>query len=82
VHSDAATAAATQWPRTLQLYEQLLVPAPSPAIALHRAVAVTELHCSAAGLALVEDLPLHNYYLLQAIRADFLHGRIQSLAGS
>src|SRR5205085_11907349 len=44
VHSDAPTAAATDWWQILQLYNQLLALAPSPVVALHRAVAVAEVH--------------------------------------
>ena len=42
VHSDAPTAAATDWRQILQLYDQLLALAPSPVVALNRAVAVAE----------------------------------------
>ena len=36
------TAAATDWPQILQLYDQLLALAPTPVVALNRAVAVAE----------------------------------------
>ena len=72
VHSDAATAADTQWVQILQLYDQLLALAPSPVVALHRAVALAELAGPAAALAATEGLPLEPYYLFHAIRADFL----------
>ena len=39
VHSDAPTAAATDWRQILQLYDQLLSIAPGPVVALNRAVA-------------------------------------------
>src|SRR5207249_429890 len=42
VHSDAPVAAATDWRQILRLYDQLLVLAPSPIVALNRAVAVAE----------------------------------------
>ena len=42
VHSDAPTAVATDWGQILQLYDQLLSLAPSPIVALNRAVAVAE----------------------------------------
>ena len=42
VHSDAPTAAVTDWGQILQLYDQLLVVAPGPVVALNRAVAVAE----------------------------------------
>ena len=40
VHSDAPTAAATDWAQVVALYDQLLIVAPSPVVALNRAVAV------------------------------------------
>jgi len=70
VHSDAPTAAATDWSQILQLYDQLLALAPSPVVVLNRAVAVAELEGPEAALALVDDLDLDAYYLFHAIRAD------------
>jgi RNA polymerase sigma-70 factor, ECF subfamily len=70
VHSDAATAADTDWRQILQLYDQLLAIAPSPVAALNRAVAVAEVDGPAAGLTELNDLNLGGYYLFHAIRAD------------
>jgi RNA polymerase sigma-70 factor, ECF subfamily len=72
VHSDAGTAADTQWDQIVQLYDQLLAIAPSPVAALHRAVAVAELNGPQAALGLIADLPLEDYYLFHAVRADLL----------
>jgi RNA polymerase sigma-70 factor, ECF subfamily len=72
VHSDAATAAATDWGQILALYDQLLAVAPGPVVALNRAVAVAEVQGPAAALAIVDGLDLNGYYLLHAIRADLL----------
>ena len=72
VHSDAPTAAATDWRQILQLYDQLLALAPSPVVALNRAVAVAEVEGPAAALALVDGLDLGGYHLFHAIRADLL----------
>jgi RNA polymerase sigma-70 factor, ECF subfamily len=72
VHSDAPTAAATDWRQVLALYDQLLALAPSPVVALNRAVAVAEVEGPAAALALVDDLELDRYHLFHAIRADLL----------
>jgi RNA polymerase sigma-70 factor, ECF subfamily len=72
VHSDAPTASATGWDQILRLYDQLLVIAPSPVVALNRAVAVAEVQDPAAALTLVDDLGLDRYYLYHAIRADLL----------
>jgi RNA polymerase sigma-70 factor, ECF subfamily len=72
VHSDAPSAAATDWRQILRLYDQLLAVAPSPVVALNRAVAVAEVDGPAAALALVDALDLGGYYLFHAIRADLL----------
>ena len=72
VHSDAASAAATDWRQILVLYDQLLAYDPSPVVALNRAVALAEVEGSGAGLAAVDDLPLQGYYLYHAVRADLL----------
>jgi RNA polymerase sigma-70 factor (ECF subfamily) len=72
VHSDAPSAESTDWRQIVTLYDQLLACAPSPVVALHRAVAVAEVSGPAAALALVADLSLDSYYLCHAIRADLL----------
>jgi RNA polymerase sigma-70 factor (ECF subfamily) len=72
VHSDAPTAAATDWRQILQLYDQLLALAPTSVVALNRAVAVAEVEGSESALAAVESLDLGDYYLFHAIRADLL----------
>ncbi|OOL26776.1 RNA polymerase subunit sigma-24, partial [Rhodococcus rhodochrous] len=70
VHSDAATVETTDWRQVVALYDQLLVVAPTPVAALHRAVAVAEVDGPAAGLALVDALDLDRYHLFHAVRAD------------
>jgi RNA polymerase sigma-70 factor, ECF subfamily len=72
VHSDAPTVAATGWPQILRLYDQLMVHSPSPVVALHRAVAVAEVHGPAEALRLIGELDLGSYHLVHAIRADLL----------
>ncbi len=72
VHSDAPTAAATDWGQILQLYEQLLAIAPSPVVALNRAVAVAEVEGPGAALALIDGLGLDDYHVFHAVRADLL----------
>ncbi len=72
VHSDAATAADTDWGQILQLYDQLLQVAPTPVAALNRAVAVAEVDGPQVALAGLEGLDLDGYYLFHAIRADLL----------
>jgi RNA polymerase sigma-70 factor, ECF subfamily len=72
VHSDARSAGRTRWDQIVRLYDQLLAVAPSPVAALHRAVAVAELDGPEPALRLIADLPLGDYYLYHAVRADLL----------
>jgi RNA polymerase sigma-70 factor (ECF subfamily) len=72
VHSDSPSAAVTDWGQILALYDRLLTVAPSPVVALNRAVAVAEVRGPAEALALVDDLGLNSYYLYHSIRADLL----------
>ena len=72
VHSDAPTAAATDWLQILALYDQLMALSPSPVVALNRAVAVAEVEGPDAALRLVDALDLGGYHLFHAIRADLL----------
>ncbi|PBC58272.1 RNA polymerase sigma factor [Rhodococcus sp. ACPA1] len=72
VHSDAETAADTDWWQILQLYDQLMSVAPSPVVALNRAVAVAEVRGPEQGLALVDQLDVGKYHLYHAVRADLL----------
>ncbi|MGC4937787.1 RNA polymerase sigma factor [Kribbella sp. DT2] len=68
VHSDPPT----DWSQIVQLYDHLLTLAPTPVVALNRAVAVAELNGPAEALALVDALDLSGFYLFHAIRADLL----------
>jgi RNA polymerase sigma-70 factor (ECF subfamily) len=72
VHTDAATADETDWPQILALYDQLLAIAPTPVVALNRAIAVGEVEGAAAALALVDELELDRYHSFHATRADLL----------
>jgi RNA polymerase sigma-70 factor (ECF subfamily) len=75
VHSDAVSASATDWRQILQLYDQLLAIAPTPVVALNRAVALAEVEGAEPALAAIEGLDLGGYYLFHAVRADLL-GRL------
>jgi RNA polymerase sigma-70 factor, ECF subfamily len=75
VHTDAATIQETDWSQIVALYDQLLAVAPTPVVALNRAIAIGELQGPAAALALVEELDLDSYYPYHATRADLL-GRL------
>jgi RNA polymerase sigma-70 factor (ECF subfamily) len=72
VHSDARTAADTDWGQILALYDQLMAVAPTPVVALNRCVAVAEVHGPAAALSLTDQLGLDSYHLFHATRADLL----------
>ena len=72
VHSDADSAADTDWRQILALYDQLMTVAPGPVTALNRAVAVAEVEGPDRALPLVDDLELDGYYLYHSIRADLL----------
>jgi RNA polymerase sigma factor (sigma-70 family) len=75
-HARAATAADTDWSRIVALYDALAAIAPSPVVALNRAVAVGMAFGPAAGLGLVDALcdepALKDYHLLPSVRGDLL----------
>jgi predicted RNA polymerase sigma factor len=75
-HARAMTAAETDWPRIVALYDAVAQLAPSPVVELNRAVAVGMAFGPAAGLDLVDALvaepSLTSYYLLPAVRGDLL----------
>ncbi|TWG85560.1 RNA polymerase sigma-70 factor (ECF subfamily) [Cupriavidus gilardii J11] len=74
VHAEADSAAATDWPQIVALYDVLLSLQPSPVVALNRAVAIAMRDGPEAGLALVDGLlaggALNDYHLAHAARAD------------
>ncbi len=77
VHADAPTVGVTDWRQIVALYDQLLAVAPTPVVALNRAVAVAEVDGPEAALRIVESLAadsgvLDDYPLHHAIRADLL----------
>ncbi|NNN31468.1 RNA polymerase sigma factor [Streptomyces sp. S3(2020)] len=69
VHSDGPP---TDWTQVLQLYDQLTALAPSPVVALNRAVAVAEVEGPRPALDLVDALGLDGYHVFHAVRADLL----------
>ncbi|HEY1650544.1 MAG TPA: RNA polymerase sigma factor [Acidimicrobiales bacterium] len=72
VHSDASAADLTEWRQILALYDQLTTFDSSPVVTLNRAVALAEVEGADAALVSIRALPLDSYYLLHAVRADFL----------
>ncbi len=81
-HSDAPTAADTDWSQIVRLYDQLLTHTPTPIVELNRAIALAELEGPAAALAIVDELDLDSYHLFHATRADLLEhlGRYREAA--
>jgi RNA polymerase sigma factor (sigma-70 family) len=75
-HGRARTAEETDWARIAALYAALLAIAPSPVVALNRAVAVGMAEGPAAALPLVDVLvgepALRGYHLLPSVRGDLL----------
>jgi RNA polymerase sigma factor (sigma-70 family) len=75
-HARARTAAETDWPRIVALYDALARIAPSPVVELNRAVAVAMASGPAAGLervdALAAEPSLQGYHLLPSVRGDLL----------
>ena len=70
VHSEAGP---TDWPQILTLYDHLAALAPTPVVALHRAVAVAEVHGPAAALPIVDALgELDGHATRHVVRADLL----------
>ena len=72
VHSDAPVAGQTDWRQILALYDQLMACAPTPVVALNRAVALAEVAGAEAGLAATDGLDLDSYYPYHSARADLL----------
>jgi RNA polymerase sigma-70 factor (ECF subfamily) len=72
VHSDAPTAADTDWRQILQLYDQLLTITPSPVVALNRAIALAEIEGPEPALAIVNSLDLDTYHLFHVTRGELL----------
>jgi RNA polymerase sigma-70 factor (ECF subfamily) len=74
LHCQAATAAETDWPQIVRLYDVLERVEPSPIVSLNRAVAVAMVDGPGPALALIDELgaggDLDTYHLFHAARAD------------
>ncbi len=86
-HSTAPNEAATDWPRILALYDQLVIITDSPVAALNRAVAIARVRGPQAGLDAVDSIAnrssLEGYHLFHAIRGTLAAelGRIPEALG-
>jgi RNA polymerase sigma factor (sigma-70 family) len=76
VHDEAPSAAETDWPQILALYETLDRVAPNPMATLNRSVAVGMVHGPLAGLALLgslaDDRRVADHHLYFAVRGHLL----------
>ena len=95
VHAAAGTAAETEWPQIVALYDELQRRHPSPVVALNRAVAIAMVEGPQRGLELLDGIRgLERYRLFHAARGDLLrrqervaeavvaYRRAQELAGN
>jgi RNA polymerase sigma-70 factor (ECF subfamily) len=85
LHASAPSAADTDWRAISALYDSLIALAPTPVIALNRAVAHGLARGPAVGLDLIERIEgLERYHLLHAARADLLRrlGRNEEAAAA
>lgn len=76
IHDEAPSAAETDWPQIVALYELLLQLADNPVVALNHAVAVTMARGPEAGLALLDELgtdqQIADDHRFHAVRAHLL----------
>jgi RNA polymerase sigma-70 factor (ECF subfamily) len=72
VHSDANRSCDTDWWQIVALYDQWLAVAPTPVVALNRAVAAAQLGPPEAGLAELDRLDLTGYQPYWVARAELL----------
>ena len=74
VHSQAKSAAATDWAEIERLYQILEVLQPSPVVTLNRSVAVAKLRGPEDALAMIEPLAgkLEGYFYFFGVRGAFL----------
>lgn len=79
IHCTAASITATDWPRILRHYDELLRLKPSPIVELNRAVAVAHVHGARAALDVLAAMKdrdrLESHYLLHAVIGE-LHSRL------
>jgi len=80
VHDEAPSAAETDWPQILALYEVLEQVSPSPVVTLNRAVAVAMVDGPRAGLALLGTLDAEDR-MARNHRLDAVRGHLLELAG-
>ncbi|WP_244876396.1 RNA polymerase sigma factor [Winogradskya consettensis] len=72
VHDEAATAADTDWPQILRLYDLLALLEPGPMVTLNRIVALAMTRGPRAGLAALDEAALTGHHRIDAVRAHLL----------
>jgi RNA polymerase sigma factor (sigma-70 family) len=80
VHDEAPSAAETDWPQILALYDVLERVSPGPVVTLNRAVAVAMVHGPRAGLALLGTLD-NDERMTRNHRLEAVRGHLLELAG-
>ena len=73
-HATAASDEETDWPKLVELYNDLYKLEPTPIVLLNRAIAISRCHGPHAGLNALEEIKTHhalrNYHLLPAVAAE------------
>ncbi|HET7112972.1 MAG TPA: DUF6596 domain-containing protein, partial [Pyrinomonadaceae bacterium] len=74
VHATAASEADTDWPKLVELYDDLYKLEPTPIVLLNRAIAISRSQGPHAGLSALQEIDAHsslrNYHLLPAAAAE------------
>jgi RNA polymerase sigma-70 factor, ECF subfamily len=74
VHATAPSDDATDWPKLVELYNDLYKLEPTPIVLLNRAIAISRCQGPHAGLTALEEIDAHNslrnYHLLPAVAAE------------
>jgi RNA polymerase sigma-70 factor (ECF subfamily) len=74
VHATAPTEADTDWPKLVEIYDDLYKLEPTPIILLNRAIAISRCQGPLAGLNALAAIDTHNalrnYHLLPAVTAE------------
>ena len=73
-HATAASDEETDWPKLVELYNDLYKLEPTPIVLLNRAIAISRCYGPHAGLNALEEIKTHhalrNYHLLPAVAAE------------
>ncbi|HEU4765866.1 MAG TPA: sigma-70 family RNA polymerase sigma factor [Pyrinomonadaceae bacterium] len=74
IHATSSSDTDTDWPKLVELYDDLYKLEPTPIVLLNRAIAISRADGPHAGLAALEQIDTHhalrNYHLLPAVAAE------------